>query len=146
MIKIINMLLNVLKMVMLLVCFVFTFYIVINMYNRLGKDILGGISNFIPFVILFILFSINFVFHQKSVNECTFYNITCCLVFLMLLFSIYRTFCDSNMLMVLRLGYKINFNYFSDMIAPMRFMLYALSVSNVLLMVTDMNIFNSKKK
>lgn len=140
------MLLNVLKMVMLLVCFVFTFYIVINMYNRLGKDILGGISNFIPFVILFILFSINFVFHQKSVNECTFYNITCCLVFLMLLFSIYRTFCDSNMLMVLRLGYKINFNYFSDMIAPMRFMLYALSVSNVLLMVTDMNIFNPKKK
>ena len=146
MIKIINMLLNVLKMVMLLVCFVFTFYIVINMYNRLGKDILGGISNFIPFVILFILFSINFVFHQKSVNECTFYNITCCLVFLMLLFSIYRTFCDSNMLMVLRLGYKINFNYFSDMIAPMRFMLYALSVSNILLMVTDLNIFNPKKK
>ena len=140
------MLLNVLKMIMLLVCFVFTFYIIINMYNRLGKDILGGMSNFIPFVILFILFSINFVFHQKSVNECTFYNITCCLVFLMLLFSIYRTFCDSNMLMVLRLGYKINFNYFSDMIAPMRFMLYALSVSNVLLMVTDMNIFNPKKK
>lgn len=146
MIKIINWLLNILKMIMLLACFVFTFYIIVNMYNRLGKDILGSMSNFIPFFLLFILFSINFVFHQKSVNECTFYNITCCLVFLMLLFSIYRTFNDRNMIMSIRLGYHINFNYFSDMIAPMRFMLYALSVSNILLMVTDMNIFIQKKK
>ena len=146
MIKIINWLLNILKMIMLLLCFVFTFYIIVNMYNRLGKDILGSMSNFIPFFLLFILFIINFVFHQKSVNECTFYNITCCLVFLMLLFSIYRTFNDKNMIMSIRLGYHINFNYFSDMIAPMRFMLYALSVSNILLMVTDMKIFNQKKK
>lgn len=146
MIKIINWLLNILKMIMLLLSFVFTFYIIVNMYNRLGKDILGSMSNFIPFFLLFILFSINFVFHQKSVNECTFYNITCCLVFLMLLFSIYRTFNDKNMIMSIRLGYHINFNYFSDMIAPMRFMLYALSVSNILLMVTDMKIFNQKKK
>ena len=146
MIKIVNSLLNILKMIMLLLCFVFTFYIIINMYNRLGKDILGSISNFIPFFILFILFSINFVFHQKAVNECTFYNITCCLVFLMLLFSIYRTFNDKNMVMVIRLGYRINFNYFSDMIAPMRFMLYALSVSNVLLMVTDLKVFNQDVK
>ena len=146
MIKIINWLLNILKMIMLLLCFVFTFYIIVNMYNRLGKDILGSMSNFIPFFLLFILFSINFVFHQKSVNECTFYNITCCLVFLMLLFSIYRTFNDKNNIMSIRLGYHINFNYFSDMISPMRFMLYALSVSNILLMVTDMKIFNQKKK
>ena len=145
MIKIINNLLNILKMIMLLVCFVFSFYIIVNMYNRLGKDVLNSFSNFIPFILLFILFSINFVFKQKSVNQCTFYNITCCLVFLMLLFSIYRTFCDRNMIMVLRLGYKINFNYFSDMIAPMRFMLYALSVSNILLMIGDLKHFTIKK-
>ena len=144
MIKIINGLLNVLKVIMLLVCFVFTFYIIINMYNRLGKDLIDSISNFIPFVLLFILFSINFVFKQKSVNQCTFYNITCCLVFLMLLFSIYRTFNDKNMIMVIRLGYNINFNYFSDMIAPMRFMLYTLSFSNILLMITGLSVFEKK--
>ncbi len=144
MIKIINGLLNVLKVIMLLVCFVFTFYIIINMYNRLGKDLIDSISNFIPFVLLFILFSINFVFKQKSVNQCTFYNITCCLVFLMLLFSIYRTFNDRNMIMVIRLGYNINFNYFSDMIAPMRFMLYTLSFSNILLMITGLSVFEKK--
>lgn len=144
MVKIINGLLNVLKVIMLLLCFVFTFYIIVNMYNRLGKNLIDSISNFIPFILLFILFSINFIFKQKSVNQCTFYNVTCCLVFLMLLFSVYRAFNDKNMIMVIRLGYNINFNYFSDMIAPMRFMLYTLSFSNILLMVTDFKIFNSK--
>ena len=73
-----------------------------------------------------------------------YYNITCCLVFLMLLFSIYRTFNDRNMIMVIRLGYNINFNYFSDMIAPMRFMLYTLSFSNILLMITGLSVFEKK--
>ena len=145
MIKIINNLLNVLKIFMLICCFVFSFYIIINMYNRLSKDLIGSIYDFIPFILLFILFSINFIFKQKEVNQNTFYNITCCLVFMMLLFSIYRTFNDKNMVMVTRLGYNINFNYFSDMIAPMRFMLYTLSFSNILLMVTGLKIFNVKK-
>ncbi len=145
MIKIINNLLNILKILLLIACFIFTFYIIVNMYNRLGKDLIGGLSNFVPFILLFILFSVNLIFKQKSINQCTFYNITCCLVFLMLLFSIYRTFNDKNMIMTMRLGYNMNFNYFSDMIAPMRFMLYTLSLANVLLMVTDLKIFNEKK-
>jgi len=116
------------------------------MYDRLGKNIAGSIYNFIPFVLLFILFSVNFVLRQKVVNECTFYNITCCLVLVMLLFAIYRTFNDRNMIMVIRLGYDINFNYFSDIIAPMKFMLYGLSASNILLILSDLRIFNNVNK
>ena len=138
MIKILNIFLNIIKVIMLLACFVFTFFIVVNMYNRLGKNLVDSIYNFIPFVLLFILFSINFIFRQKDINECTFYNLTCCLVFIMLLFCIYRTFNDKNMVLLTRLGYNINFNYFSDVIAPMRFMLYGLSVSNILLMISSM--------
>ena len=145
MIKMLNVILNILKVIMLLACFVFTFYIIINMYNRLGKNVIGSIYNFLPFVVLFILFSINFIFQQKTVNECTFYNVTCCLVLIMLLFAIYRTFNDRNMIMVIRFCYDINFNYFSDMIAPMRFLLYGLSVSNILLMLSDLKFFNQKK-
>ena len=146
MIKILNVMLNIFKVIMLLVCFVFTFYIILNMYYRLGKNIAGSIYNFIPFVLLFILFSINFVLRQKVVNECTFYNITCCLVLVMLLFAIYRTFNDRNMIMVIRLGYDINFNYFSDIIAPMKFMLYGLSASNILLMLSNLKILNNVNK
>ena len=75
-----------------------------------------------------------------------FYNITCCLVFGMLLFSVYRTFFDRNMVAFIRLGYNINFNYFADMIAPMRAMLYMLSVSNVLLILDGMNLKFQKKE
>ena len=113
MIKIFNGLLNVLKMLMLLVCFVLTFYIIIRMYQRLEKDLMKSIFNFIPFFLLFILFCVNFIFRQKQVTQNTFYNITCVMVFAMLGFAIYRTFYDKNMLVLTRLGYDINFNIFT---------------------------------
>lgn len=142
--KIINWFLFIIKMLLLLVSFVFTFYIIINMYNRLEKDIVGAISNFIPFILLFVLFAINLIFKQDSVIRCTFYNITCCLVFIMILFSVYRTFFDQNMVVMIRLGYNINFNYFADMIAPIKAMLYILCLSNLLLIFSGIN-FNKKK-
>ena len=135
--KILNGIMNVLKMILLLGCFVLTFFIIINMYRRLEKNFIESISNFIPFILLFILFSINFIFKQKSVNNCMFYNITCCLVFIMLGFAIFRTLTDKNMIAMIRLGYDINFNYFADIIAPMKIMLYLLSISNVCLMFSE---------
>ncbi len=137
MIKIINAIFSILKVLLLLISFVFTFYIIIHMYQRLEKNMIDAISNFIPFVLLFILFAINIIFKQKSVNQCFFYNVTCCLVFVMLLFAVYRTFFDRNMIAIIRLGYDINFNYFADIIAPMKAMLYILSLSNVLLMLEN---------
>ena len=145
MLKIINGLLNVLKMIMLLVCFVLTFFIIIKMYQRLDKDFIGSIPNFIPFILLFIMFAINFIFKQKQVNQNTFYNITCVLVFAMLGFCIYRTFCDKNMIVLTRLGYDINFNYFADVIAPMKVLLYGLTVSDLLLMLSGMDFKKFKK-
>lgn len=133
--RVINGILSFLKVILLLVCFVLSFFIIINMYRRLEKNIIEAIPNFIPFVLLFILFAINMIFRQKSVNKCLFYNITCCLVFGMILFAAYRTFFDRNMVVMIRLGYDINFNYFADVIAPMRAMLYILCVCNVLLMI-----------
>ena len=140
MIKILNTILSYLKVLLLLVSFVFSFFIIINMYQRLEKNMINAIFNFIPFI----LFAINIIFKQKSVNNCLFYNVTCCLVFLMLLFSVYRTFCDKNMIAIIRLGYNINFNYFADVIAPMKAMLYILSVSNVLLMLEDFHFVPKK--
>lgn len=128
-----------LKIILLLVSFVFTFYIILNMYKRLEKNMIDAIYNFIPFILLFVLFAINLIFRQKTVNKCTFYNVTCCLVFIMILFSVYRTFFDKNMVAIIRLGYGINFNYFADMIAPIRAMLYILCISNVLLIISGID-------
>ena len=144
MLKIINILLNILKMFMLLICFVLTFYIIVNMYRRLDKNIFDGIKNFIPFILLFIMFSINFIFKQKIVLQNTFYNITCCLVFGMLLFAIYRTLFDKNMVIMLHMGYNINFNYFADIIAPMRALLYGLALSDILLLASQIKVFDGK--
>ena len=146
MIKLLNTILSIVKMLLLLTCFVFTFYIIINMYRRLNKDLITSISNFIPFFILFILFSINFILKQKSVNDNIFYNVTCCLAFGMLLFCIYRALCDKNMIVFLRQGYDINFNYFADVIAPMKMILYGLSVSNILLILDGSKLLNKDVK
>lgn len=139
MIKIVNGLLSFLKMILLLACFVFSFFIIINMYRRLEKNMLDAITNFIPFLLLFLLFAINFIFKQKKVSQNFFYNITCCFVFIFILFAVYRTFMDQNMVVMIRLGYHINFNYFADIIAPMKVMLYILCVCNVFLMIQDID-------
>lgn len=135
MIKIVNKVFCIFKVFLLLISFVFSFFIVINMYRRLEKNMVDAIFNFIPFILLFLLFAINIILRQKSVNNCLFYNITCCFVFGMILFSVYRTFFDRNMVVMIRLGYDINFNYFADMIAPIKAMLYILSFSNILLIL-----------
>lgn len=138
--KIINVSLIFIKFLFLLTSFVLTFNIVLRMYERLGKNYIESIPVFIPYIILFFLFSINFILRQKRVNNSMFYNITCCLVFAMLIFCGYRAMTDKYMLLYIRLGdYHINFNYYADIIAPMKVMLYLLSVSNILLMFIGKN-------
>ena len=133
--KIINGFFSILKFLLLLVCFMVTFYIIMNMYQRLEKNIIECIPTMLPYVILLFLFILNFIFKQKSVNNCMFYNISCCFAFMVILFAAYRSIFDSSMVMILKLGYHINFNYFADVIAPMKAMLYLLIISNILLIL-----------
>lgn len=133
--KIINGFFSILKFLLLLVCFMVTFYIIMNMYQRLEKNIIECIPTMLPYVILLFLFILNFIFKQKSVNNCMFYNISCCFAFTVILFAAYRSIFDSSMVMILKLGYHINFNYFADVIAPMKVMLYLLIISNILLIL-----------
>lgn len=135
MIKIINMFFSILKVLLLLACFMITLYIIMNMYHRLDKNMLESIPTMLPFVILLFLFIINFLFKQKMVNSCFFYNISCCLTFVVVLYAAYRSVFDETMVMMLKLGYNINFNYFADVIAPMKAMLYLLIVANIILIV-----------
>lgn len=137
--KVMNAIFSFLKIILLLASFAFTFFIIMNMYHRLDKNIVECIPTMLPFVLLLLLFIMNFVLGQKSVNGCLFYNITCCFTFGVILFAVYRSFFDQNMVMIEKLGYNINFNYFADVIAPMKLMLYLLCVSNIGLMISGIN-------
>ena len=142
--KVLNIFLNVIKMLLLLVCFVLTFYVIINNYMRLDRSVISSISNFIPYFLLFILFSINFVLRQKEVLNNTLYNVVCCLVFGLNLLVIYRTLFDNNMVLYTRLGYGMNFNYFSDMFMPIKLLIYLLSISNIIMIVNSLLKINKK--
>lgn len=139
--KIINMFFYLLKFILLIIAFVSTLYIIVYMYQRLNKSLSESVQVFLPYAVLFILFCVNLVVRQRGVTGNIFYNITCCLVFATLCYCGYRAIFDTNMLMNDKMGYGINFNYYSDIISPMKIMLYGLSIGNVCLMFD-----NSKKQ
>ena len=112
MIKIINSILYIFKYLLLILCFSLGGYIVLYMYQRLNKSLMDSIFLALPFLILFVLFAINMLANQKRVTGNLFYNLTCCFVFLVVLFIEYRAIFDTNMIANSKLGYNINFNYF----------------------------------
>ncbi len=134
--KIFNGLFYFLKFLLFVASFSLTLLIIVQMYNRLGKDVFDSIPVFVPYLCLLILFIINILLRQKSVTKCVFYNITCCLVFGTILVVGLRAMFDSNMILRAQLGRKINFNFFDYFIPFMKVMLYGLSISNFFLMFT----------
>lgn len=137
MIKMLNGLFYGLKYLLLVLSFAFGSYIVLYMYQRLDKPLIDSIFIALPFIILFILFAINMLASQKRVNANLFYNLTCCLVFSVILFIEYRAIFDTNMIANSKLGYNINFNYFADNINAIKIMITGLIVSNLLFMLPN---------
>lgn len=133
----INGLLYGLKYLLLIISFALGSYIVLYMYQRLDKPLLDSIFIALPFLILFLLFAINMLCNQKRVTSNLFYNLTCCLVFAVILFIEYRTLFDTNMIANSKLGYNINFNYFADNINAIKVMIIGLIVGNVLFMLPN---------
>ena len=144
MIEILNKILYYIKLLLLLASFGFTFYIVVFMYQRLDKNILDAFSVFLPFAILLVMYAINMILNQKAVKDSVFFNFVSCMVFVLIIFCGYRAVADDFMIAKIRLGYDITFNYFSDMIAPFKIMLYGLSVADIFLILAGVK--KKKKK
>lgn len=135
MIKMINGILYILKYLLLVVCFALGSYIILYMYERLDKSLNDTILLALPFVILFILFAINMLLSQKRVTSNLFYNLTCCFVFVVILFIEYRAIFDTYMIANSKLGYNINFNYFADNINAIKVMIIGLIIGDLLFML-----------
>lgn len=133
--KILNTFFYIMKHLLLIIAFVSTLYIIVYMYQRLNKSLTDSVRVFVPYAVLFILFCVNLIARQKEVTKNIFYNICCCLVLATICYCGYRAIFDQNMLMNDKMGYGINFNYYSDFISPLKIMLYGLSIANVFLMV-----------
>ena len=140
MIKILNKFFFHIKNVILTIDLFATMYIVIFMFKRLDKVVFGPnlfefLAILLPFVILFILWLLNLLLNHEKIQNNAFYNITSILVVCTIFIFCYRAIFDENMLFWHKYGYKINFNYFSDQIAPIKVMLYGLSIANILFII-----------
>lgn len=141
--KILNMFLYILKFLLLLGAFGITLFVILKMNQRLNKDILSSYAVFLPFLILLIFFILNIMLNQKHVTNNLFYNITCNLVFLVIIVVGLRALFDTNMVLGERYGYGIDFNYFDNFISYLKLMLYGLCIADILFMF---HIKEDKKK
>lgn len=132
--KILNILFYVLKFILFLAAFGLTLMIIVQMNHRLNKSFMTTVNVFIPFIILLILFIVNLIFKHKNLTDNIFYNITCCLVFLTIIYVSYRALSDKNMVLNEKYGYGIDFNYFSNFVSYLKIMLYGLNIGNIFLM------------
>ena len=149
--KILNKLFRILHIIMLPILLIATIYIVMFMFQRLEKEIFG--ANFLeflgvifPYLLLIILNIINMFLKQNNVKDNLFYNTTAFLVMIVITVFCLRAIFDQNMFLWHKYGYNMNFNYFSDQIAPMKVMLYGLSIANVVLMIDGYIKSNNKSE
>ena len=97
---------------------------------------MSSIYIFLPFVILLVLYTVNYLFHQKTVTQNIFYNITSVLVFIVINFVCYRAIFDKQMILNEIMGYGINFSYFEDFLSFMQILIYGLIISNIFFLIS----------
>lgn len=138
--KIINTFINIIKILLLIVCFAGTTYILLHMYTNLNKDPLGAdmlefFGTLLPFILILILFAINLTMKQTKVTENTFFNCATLISLITILFFIYRAKFDTNLILYYKTDYKINFEYFNNNISAIKIMLLGLSLADIILMI-----------
>ena len=143
--KIFNGLFYGLKFLLLIAAFALALFIFIRMNMRLNKDIISVLPQFVPFLLLLILFIINMIFRQEGVTKCLFYNLTCCLVLTTIVLVSLRAILDTNMVLNGKYGYGIDFNFFDNFLAYIDMMVYGLIISNILFMFKEKDNIKDEK-
>ena len=139
--KILNKIFFNLKNIILVLLIPIVYFIIAFMFERIGKEMFGKdllefVGVLFPFALLIILILINIIFKQSEVKDNLYYNITSFLCMIVICIFCYRATMDSNMYFLNKYEHHINYNYFADQVAPIKIMLYGLSISNILLMIS----------
>ena len=137
-----NKVLLITKFMILIISFIWIMFILLNMYQKLDKSIdIDFIMLIIPFIILIILFFFNFTFKVDSVRNNILYNVTCNISLLSIVYLLYRTTFDKNMIYYFKDGYNINFTYFNEQNMYIKIVMLLMIIINIMLML-----INTKKK
>ena len=134
-----------LKFLLLIAAFALSLFIFLRMNMRLDKSFVSVLPQFIPFVILLILFIVNVLFKQEGVTKCLFYNLTCSLVLTTIVLVSLRAIMDTNMVLNGKYGYGIDFNFFDNFLAYIDIMVYGLIISNILFMFKEKDNIKDEK-
>jgi len=119
------------KVVLLLVVFGITMYIMFSMNAFYDNYFVNVILLFIPFVFTLMTFILSFFTTKGSKN--LFFNIACFVALIALLYISIRTISDQNMIMWSK--NKMNFYYFENQIKQFKILLYLMFGVNLLLLL-----------
>ena len=80
--KILSKFFEIIKIIFFVASIVLVLFGILSTYSRLQKSLTEAINIFIPFILLFIVYLINFARKDKKVNENILLNFVSCLVFI----------------------------------------------------------------
>ncbi len=119
------------KVVLLLIAFIMTLYILFMKMDINNSNILSVVPLFIPLLLVLIVFTFSFFLGYG--NDNTFFNIGCVLVLLSIIIIDYRTMFDLNIISQT----KLNINYFNSQTTRIKLILYLTFIGNLMLMFSE---------
>ena len=134
MIKIINKILIYTKIILLLIAFTITLYILLLRMDYTSLGIGSILPLFIPLLLVLIVYVFSYFLNKG--NDNIFYNVASILVLLSIIVIDYRTIFDNNINSI----YNINVGYFVVHSLKIEIMLYLTFLGNLMLII------NEKKK
>ncbi len=129
--NIVNKILFCSKIVLLLIAFTITLYILLMRMDSYDLSTMSIFPLFIPLLLVLIAFVFSIFLNIGKDN--IFFNIVCVLVLLSIVIIDYRTVFDSNIISKTAL----NIYFFDSFTNKIKFMLYLLFVSNFLIMIYE---------
>ena len=127
-----------LRYILIVIAFLLIFMGIMFTYQRLEKSLSESISVLLPFVLVFMVFSINLFVSKKSCSENLLFNFGTFLILIVVVLIGLRAKFDTNMLIYYKYNISYNSAYLADNLAMIDSMLYIVFASNILLIIGDL--------
>ena len=133
--KTINKILFFSRLIILLVDFILTLYIMMMLNTYSDGNIGSLVMTCLPLLLTLIVFVVSFFF--KKGNNHLLFNVCSILSLITILIIDYRTICDKNMVMWVKSN--MNFYYFKNQIGVIKTLCYTTFIGNILLLYIEKN-------